>query len=296
MRILFCGDVMGRSGREAVTGNVPRLRRELALDFVAVNGENAAGGYGITAKICQDFYAAGVDCITTGNHAWDQREIIGYIDRDPRLLRPLNYPRGTPGRGLGVYTLPTGRKIVVVQVITRLFMDALDDPFAALEAALAQYPLPGAAQAILLDIHGEATSEKMALGHLADGRVSMAVGSHSHVPTADAQILPRGTAYQTDAGMCGDYNSVIGLKMEIAIQRFVRKLPTERLTPAEGPGTLCAVLVETDDKTGLARSIAPLRLGGRLQPTPPGGSARQAALRARDSPHLRHIGLLPRGP
>jgi 2',3'-cyclic-nucleotide 2'-phosphodiesterase len=269
MRLLFCGDVMGRSGREVVIANLPELRRKLALDFVAINGENAAGGYGITEKICGEFYAAGVDCITTGNHVWDQRETIGFIDRDQRLLRPLNFPKATPGRGAATFTTRTGKKVLVANVMTRLFMDPLDDPFAALEALFAQHRLGATAQAILVDIHGEATSEKMALGHVCDGRASLAVGSHSHVPTADYQILPKGTAYQTDAGMCGDYDSVIGMKKENAILRFVRKIPGERLAPAEGPGTLCATFVETDDATGLARKIAPLRLGGRLAPAWP---------------------------
>jgi metallophosphoesterase (TIGR00282 family) len=264
MRILFCCDVMGRSGREAVIDNMAGLRRKLALDFVVINGENAAGGYGITDKLCQEFYSAGVDCITTGNHVWDQRELIGTIDRDQRLLRPLNFPKATPGRGAAVYTTKTGRKVLVANVMTRLFMDALDDPFAALEAMFAQHRLTVSAHAIVVDIHGEATSEKMALGHLCDGRASLAVGSHSHVPTADAQILPKGTAYQTDAGMCGDYDSVIGMKKETAIARFVRKMPGERLLPAEGEATLCATFVETDDATGLAKKVAPLRLGGRL--------------------------------
>ncbi len=269
MNLLFCGDVVGRSGRDAVIANVPRLRKELKLDFVAINGENAAHGFGITDKICREFYSAGVDCVTTGNHVWDQREIIGYIDSDPRLLRPANFPRGTPGRGVGVYTLANGRKIVVVNVMTRLFMDALDCPFAAAETALAVYRLAGSAHAIIVDVHGEATSEKMAMGHYCDGRVSLVVGSHSHVPTADAQLLPGGTAYQTDAGMCGDYDSVIGMRKETAVARFVRKMPGDRLTPAEGPGTMCAVYVETDDATGLARRVAPVRIGGRLVPAMP---------------------------
>jgi len=264
MRILFCGDIMGRSGREIVTAKVPELRRSLSLDFVVVNGENAAGGYGITEKICHEFYSAGIDCITTGNHVWDQREIIAYIDRDPRLLRPLNFPKSTPGRGASLFTTRDGRKVLVANVMTRLFMDALDDPFAAVEGLLAVNRLGSSAHAIIVDIHGEATSEKMALGHLCDGRASLAVGSHSHVPTADAQILPKGTAYQTDAGMCGDYDSVIGMKKETAIARFVRKMPGERLMPAEGEATLCATFIETDDATGLARRIAPVRLGGRL--------------------------------
>ena len=264
MRLLFCGDVMGRVGREAVITRVPELRKKLSLDFVVINGENAAGGYGITEKLCHEFYAAGVDCITTGNHVWDQRELIGTIDGDPRLLRPLNFPRGTPGRGANIYTTRTGKKVLVANVMTRLFMDALDDPFAALEAMFVQHRLTATAHAIIVDIHGEATSEKMALGHLCDGRASLAVGSHSHVPTADWQVLPKGTAYQTDAGMCGDYDSVIGMKKETAIARFVRKLPGERLLPAEGEATLCATFVETDDTSGLAKRVAPVRLGGRL--------------------------------
>ncbi|MBW7849616.1 MAG: YmdB family metallophosphoesterase [Rhodospirillales bacterium] len=266
MRLLYCGDVMGRSGRDAVIAQVPDLRRRLGLDFVVVNGENAAHGFGLTARICQDFYAAGVDVVTTGNHVWDQREIIAYIDGDPRLLRPVNFPRGTPGRGAGVFEAPRGRKVMVVQVMGRLFMEALDDPFTALEAQLARHPMGAGAgvDAVIVDVHCEATSEKMAVGHWCDGRASLVVGSHSHVPTADAQILPGGTAYLTDAGMCGDYDSVIGMRKETAIARFVRKVPGERLAPAEGEATLCAVFVETDDRTGLALRVAPLRLGGRL--------------------------------
>ncbi len=264
MRILFIGDVMGRPGRTAVFARLPGLRAELGLDFVILNGENAAGGFGITGKICEAFYEAGVDVITTGNHVWDQREIIGYIDGDPRLLRPLNYPRGAPGRGVGVFEAGRGRKVLVAQVMCRLFMNPLDCPFASLDAALAPYPLGGSVAAAVVDIHGEATSEKMALGHYVDGRVSLAVGSHTHIPTADAQILPGGTAYQTDAGMCGDYDSVIGIDKAISVARFVRKMPTERMRPAEGEATVCGVFVETDDRTGLAARVAPVRLGGRL--------------------------------
>ena len=265
MRILYFGDVVGRSGREPVIARLPELRKALKLDFVLACGENAAGGFGITAKICGQFYEAGVDCITLGNHAWDQREIIGHIDGDARLIRPLNYPKGTPGRGACVYDTAGGRKVLVVQIMTRLFMDPLDDPFAALEKVLGQHRLGAAVDALVVDMHGEASSEKMALGHFCDGRASMAVGTHTHVPTADAQILPGGTAYQTDIGMCGDYDSVIGMKKEIALPRFTRKMPGERLAAAEGEGTICAVFVETDDRTGLARRIAPVRLGGRLE-------------------------------
>jgi metallophosphoesterase (TIGR00282 family) len=265
MRILICGDVMGRAGRTAVTSAVPRLRRELGLDFVVVNGENAAGGFGITDKICAELYAAGTDVITTGNHVWDQRELIGYIDGDPRLLRPLNLPAGTPGAGARVFGLADGRRVLVLNPMARLFMDAIDCPFMAVERELATHPL-GDVQAIVIDFHGEATSEKMAMGHFADGRASVVVGTHSHVPTADAQILPKGTAYQTDCGMCGDYDSVIGIRKDIAVARFIRKMPGERMQAAEGEATLCAVYVETDDATGLARRVEPVRLGGRLTP------------------------------
>jgi metallophosphoesterase (TIGR00282 family) len=269
MRVLFCGDILGRAGRDAVIEEIPRLRDALALDFVAVNGENAAAGFGITDKICQSLYAAGVDCITTGNHVWDQREIIATIDADARLLRPVNFPPGTPGKGARTYQLGDGRRIAVINVMTRLFMDPLDDPFATVERELQSRTLGQSVQAILVDVHGEATSEKMAMGHFLDGRVSAVVGSHSHVPTADAQILTGGTAYQTDAGMCGDYDSVIGMQKAPAVQRFVRKMPGERLTPAEGPATLCGIFIETDDATGLAKRIHPVRVGGRLKPAWP---------------------------
>jgi metallophosphoesterase (TIGR00282 family) len=265
MRFVLCGDIVGRSGRSVVIEHVPRLRRELGLDFVVANGENAAHGFGITDAICAELYAAGVDVITTGNHVWDKREIIGYIDGDPRLLRPINFPPGTPGRGHGIYALADGRTLMVVNAMARLFMDAIDDPFAGVDKLLTEQPL-GKVDAILVDFHGEATSEKQSMGYFCDGRVSAVVGTHSHVPTADARLLPKGTAYMTDAGMCGDYDSVIGMQKEAAVARFVRKIPGERLQVAEGAGALCAAFIETDDSTGLARRIAPLRLGAQLQP------------------------------
>ena len=265
MKLLFLGDIMGRSGRDAVIARLPDLSRSLELDFVVANGENAAHGFGVTAKICSELYDAGVDVITLGNHAWDQREIIGHIDQEARLLRPLNYPTGTPGRGAGIYTISRGRKVMVVQLMGRLYMDALDDPFAAVERELAKVRLgAGGVDAILVDMHAEASSEKMSIGHFCDGKVSAVVGSHTHVPTGDAQILPKGTAYQTDSGMCGDYDSVIGMVKDTAVARFVRKMPGDRLTPAEGEATVCGIFIETDDKTGLANRIAPLRLGPRL--------------------------------
>ncbi len=269
MRILFCGDVNGRSGREVVAEHLPRLRRKLNLDFVIANGENAAGGFGITEKVCQELFAAGVDVVTGGNHSWDQREALSFIGREPRLLRPHNYPDGTPGRGSGIFEAPGGKKVLVLNVMGRLFMDPLDDPFACVERELAKQRLSATVDAAVLDFHAETTSEKMTMGHVVDGRVSLCVGTHTHVPTADAMILPGGSAYLTDAGMCGDYNSVIGMDKAVPIARFTRKLPTERLAPANGPGTLCGVFVETSDSSGLAERVAPVRAGGLLAPSEP---------------------------
>lgn len=269
MNILFCGDVMGRPGREAVKKYVPDLRRDLMLDLVVVNAENAAHGAGLTERLCGEFYDCGVDVLTTGNHVWDQRELIAYVERDPRILRPANFPVGTPGAGSRLHRLDDGRTALVVNLMGRLFMDALDDPFARLEAILADHRLAAGPTAILVDIHAEASSEKMAIGHFADGRVSAVFGSHSHIPTADAQIFPGGTAYQTDAGMCGDYDSVIGLQKVPAVRRFVTKMPGERPQVAEGEGTLCGVLVATDDASGLATRVEPVRIGGRLFPNLP---------------------------
>jgi hypothetical protein len=266
VNILFCGDVMGRPGREAIQRYVPQLRRDLALDLVVVNAENAAHGAGLTERICGEFYDCGVDVLTTGNHVWDQRELIVYVERDPRVLRPANFPPGTPGSGWRLHRLEDGRSVLVVNLMGRLFMDALDDPFARLAAILTEHPLGRGPTAILVDIHAEASSEKMAIGHFADGRVSAVVGSHSHIPTADAQIFPGGTAYQTDAGMCGNYDSVIGLDKTAAVRRFVTKMPGERAQVAEGEATLCGVLIATDDASGLARSVEPVRIGGRLSP------------------------------
>src|SRR5579875_62678 len=268
MRLLLCGDVVGRAGRDAVVAELPRLRRTLALDLVVVNGENAAHGFGITDKLCEQLYGAGCDVITTGNHVWDRREIIDYIGGDSRLLRPANFPPGTPGRGHGIFATRGGRKVLVVNAMARLFMDAIDDPFAVVGKLLDENPL-GAVDAILVDFHGEATSEKTAMGYFCDGRASAVLGTHSHVPPADHRILPAGTAYVSDVGMCGDYDSVIGMQSAGAIARFLKKMPGERLQVAEGPATVCAAVVETDDATGLARRIALIRIGGRLEPAWP---------------------------
>ncbi|KAA5605677.1 YmdB family metallophosphoesterase [Roseospira marina] len=281
MRLLYLGDIVGRTGRDAVIDTLPGLRRDLALDVVVACGENAAHGFGLSPKICDELFEGGVDVVTLGNHSWDQRDIIPYIAREPRLLRPANYPPGTPGQGAIVMTDARGRRLLVVQVMGRLYMDPLDDPFAAARREIEANPLAGppgrGVSAILVDVHAEATSEKMALGHYLDGRVSAVVGGHTHVPTADAQILPGGTAYQTDAGMCGDYDSVIGMVKEPAVERFARKMPTERLSPAGGPATVCGIVIETDDATGRAITIAPVRLGGRLAATMPAAPAPAAS-------------------
>jgi 2',3'-cyclic-nucleotide 2'-phosphodiesterase len=268
MHILFIGDIIGRPGREVVAAELPRLREALALDFVAVNGENLAGGFGITRATANEMFALGVDVITSGNHWLDQREILSFIDHEDRILRPRNYPPGTPGKGAGLFETRKGMRVLVVNVMGRVFMDALDDPFAAAEAELAACPLGEACDAIVVDMHAEATSEKMGMGHFCDGRASLVVGSHSHVPTADAQILPGGTAYQTDAGACADYDSVIGMEKFEPVQRFTRKMSTSRFTPATGPATLCGVFAETNAK-GLAARIEPVRVGGRLKPNLP---------------------------
>ena len=269
MRLLFLGDLVGRSGRTAVVENVPVLRRKLALDFVIVNGENAAGGFGINDEICQALFAAGIDCVSTGNHAFDQRDKIDVYDNERRLLRPLNYPQGVPGRGVGLYETQTGKRVLVINAMGRVFMEALDDPFAAVDRELDACKLGWGCDAAIVDIHAEATSEKMAMGHFCDGRASLVIGTHSHVPTADAQILHGGTAYQTDAGACADYDSVIGMEKTEPLQRFTRKLSGGRMTPAQGPATVCGVFLETDDNTGLAKRIEPVRLGGRLKETIP---------------------------
>jgi len=268
MRLLFIGDVVGRAGREAVLNHLPRLRRDWALDCVIVNGENAAGGFGITEAICDEFIAAGADCVTLGNHAWDQREALVFIERQPRLIRPLNYPVGTPGRGANLIETTKGERVLVMNLLGRIFMDPLDDPFAAAEREIAICPLGLACDAFVIDMHAETTSEKQAMAHFVDGRISLVVGSHTHAPTADHQILPNGTAFLSDAGMTGDYDSVIGMDKEEPIRRFTRKLPGSRFEPANGPATLCGVAVETG-ADGLATKIAPVRLGGRLSQATP---------------------------
>jgi len=269
LRILFVGDVVGRSGRAAVAEHLPQMIRDWSLDLVVVNGENAAGGFGITEAIYQELIDAGADAITLGNHAWDQREALVFIERAPRLLRPANFPSGTPGRGSALIDTRTGGRALVVNAIGRVFMTPFDDPFATLGRELDACPLRQAADAIVVDFHGEASSEKQAIGFFCDGRASLVVGTHTHVPTADHQILAGGTAFMTDAGMTGDYDSIIGMQKEEPMRRFTSGIPSARFEPALGPATFSGVAVETDDATGLARKVAPVRLGGRLESTLP---------------------------
>jgi 2',3'-cyclic-nucleotide 2'-phosphodiesterase len=269
MRILFVGDIVGRSGRAIVLERLPGLIAEWKLDFVAINGENAAGGFGITEAIYHDLLDAGADVVTGGNHSWDQKEALVFIARAPRLLRPVNYPAGTPGRGVALIEARNGARVLVVNAMGRIFMDPLDDPFAAVERELAACPLKTVADAIVIDLHCEATSEKQSMGHFVDGRASLVVGTHTHAPTADHQILPGGTAFISDVGMTGDYDSVIGMLKHEPLGRFLRRIAMGKFEPATGPATLCAVAVETDDATGLARRIAAVRLGGRLEEARP---------------------------
>ena len=269
MRILFIGDIVGRSGRNIVLERLPRLIADWTLDLVVMNGENAAGGFGITEAIYNDLIEAGADAITLGNHAWDQREALVFIERAPRLIRPVNYPPGTPGRGAALIDGKNGARALVINAMGRIFMDALDDPFAAIERELAACPLKSGADAIVIDIHCEATSEKQAMGYFADGRASLVVGTHTHAPTADHRILPGGTAFVSDVGMSGDYDSIIGMGKDEPLGRFLRKIPQGKFEPANGPGTLCGLAVETDDSSGLALRVGAVRLGGRLEETRP---------------------------
>ncbi|CRL09215.1 metallophosphoesterase, MG_246/ family [Phaeobacter italicus] len=270
MRILFLGDVMGRAGRKAITENLPQLREAWRLDFVVVNGENASNGMGLKADHAELLLAAGVDCLTLGDHAFDQKDMLQFIEKEPRIIRPLNFAKNAPGRGYRLFNAPGGRKVLVVQALGQVFMKrAFDDPFGAVEAVLKSHPRGGLAQAVIVDMHCEATSEKMAMGHFCNGRASLVVGTHTHVPTADAQILSEGTGYLTDAGMCGDYNSVIGMDKAEPMRRFLTGMPKSRFTPAEGPATLSGVFVETDDRTGAAKSIRMVRHGGLLEEAAP---------------------------
>ena len=267
--LLFLGDVVGRAGREAVAQHLPGLLSRYPIHFVVCNGENAAHGFGITETICEQLFDLGVDVITLGNHAFDQRDILVSIERIPNLIRPATFPSGTPGRGSGLFKARSGESVLVINAMGRLFMDAMDDPFAVIDRELAACPMGEVADFAMIDFHGEATSETQAIGVHVDGRVSLVVGTHTHVPTADHRVMPGGTAYQSDAGMCGAYDSVIGMDKAEPVQRFLTKVPQARFSPAEGEPTLCGLAVACDPKTGLAEACAPVRLGGELEPTVP---------------------------
>jgi metallophosphoesterase (TIGR00282 family) len=264
--MLFLGDVMGRSGRAAVTQRLASLRAEWGLDFVVVNGENATSGMGLSGDHAKALFDAGADCVTLGDHAFDQKDMASFIEGEPRILRPINFSKVAPGRGWRVFTATQGRKVLVAQVLGRVFMKRpFDDPFSAIEQVLKSHPLGGAVQAAIVDVHAEATSEKMGMGHWCDGQASLVVGTHTHVPTGDAQILAGGTAYLTDAGMCGDYNSIIGMEKLEPLRRFITGMPKARFEPAMGEATLSGVYVETDDRTGRAIRVRMIRVGGRLE-------------------------------
>jgi 2',3'-cyclic-nucleotide 2'-phosphodiesterase len=269
MRILFLGDIVGRPGRTAFIDMVPDLKRRWSLDAVIVNGENAAHGFGITETIYHDLVDAGADAITLGNHSWDQREALVFIERAPRLIRPINYPPGTPGRGVTMIETANGARVTVINAMGRLYMDAMDDPFRLVDAAVSEAPLREVSDAIIVDMHAEATSEKQALAWHLDGRITLLVGTHTHTPTADHRILPGGTAYQSDAGMTGNYDSVLGFQKPEAIRRFFEKTPSGKLDVQDGPATLCGIAVDVDDRTGLARAVSPLRVGPHLEPVEP---------------------------
>ena len=263
MNILICGDIVGRSGRDAIEKFLPSIIKQENIEFVVVNGENSASGFGITEKICKKLYELGVDTITTGNHVWDQKEIVNYIDKDARLLRPCNYPKNTPGKGYGIYKLKNGKLIVVINVMCRLFMDSVEDPFSSINEIIELVKTKYGDQIIVIDVHGESTSEKMAIGHFFDGNVTAIFGTHTHIPTADLRILEKGTLFQTDLGMCGDYDSVIGMKKELCIDRFRKKFIKTKLEPASGEGTLCGTIFRINEKNKVIKFIQIFK-GGKL--------------------------------
>lgn len=264
MKILICGDVVGRSGRDVIINNVPKIRKDESIDFVVVNGENAANGFGITKKICKELYSNGVDVITTGNHVWDQKEIVDYIKNDKRLLRPSNLPMFTPGQSYGIYQTFKGTFIAVINIMCRLFMESVDDPFESLKSILSDIENRHKKILIIVDVHGEATSEKMAIGHFLDGKVSIVFGTHTHVPTSDQQILEKGTFYQTDLGMCGDYDSVVGMKKEIALKRFRYKHLKIRLETANSEATMCGAIIKINENSLFPERFKQIKIGGKI--------------------------------
>lgn len=257
MKILFIGDIMGEPGRRVIARVLPKVVAQHGVDVVIGNGENAAAGFGITAELARELFDLGLAAITLGNHAWDKKEIVEFIQREPRLLRPANYPEGAPGRGSLVVETAGGEKVGLVQLMGRVFMPALDCPFRAARREVGR--LREQTLAVIVDMHAEATSEKMAMGYFLDGEVSAVVGTHTHVQTADEQILPKGTAYLTDIGMTGPVQGVIGMKKELVIEKFLTGMP-RRFEVAPGPALFCAVLVEVDARLGKAVGIQRFRI------------------------------------
>ncbi len=267
MRILFLGDVVGISGCSKLMNNLKEEIKSKKIDFVIVNGENAAAqGVGLTKEICFDFFNCGVDVITTGNHVWDQKEIMEYIDKEERLLRPKNLFEPAPGRGFNIYNTKENIKIGVLNLMGNVFMKKCDDVFKISEKFMKQFKLKEDYDFLIVDFHGEITSEKNAIGHYFDGKASLVVGTHTHIPTNDARILKGGTGYQTDAGMCGDYNSVIGMNIENSLNRFLKKNSVKHF-PAIGDATLCGVIIDCDIHTGLATNIESYVFGAQLKNT-----------------------------
>ena len=262
MKIVFIGDIVGKEAKQTVLKLIPDIRSKYLPDAIIVNAENAAAGYGLSKKIAMQLIEAGVDAITLGNHAWDQKEMLSFIEECPKIVRALNYPSGVPGRGFYELQLDDGRKIIIMQIMLRLFMGlSLDDPFSITKNFLQKVKLGSTCNAIIVDMHGETTSEKNAYGHYFDGKVSAILGTHTHIPTADAKILELGTAYQTDVGMTGVYNSVIGMDKANPIHGFTKGYRSEgRFFPAEGDVTVCGAYIETDDKTGLSLKIEPFQI------------------------------------
>jgi metallophosphoesterase (TIGR00282 family) len=262
VKIIFIGDVVGKSGRDAIANNISTIKNRFDPDAIIVNAENAASGYGLTKKIALELFALGVDVITLGNHAWDQREMLSYIEEQPRIIRAINYPKGVPGKGDYKLTLNDGRTLIVMQVMLRLFISiSLDDPFYLIKERLKSEYLGTTCNAILVDMHGETTSEKNAFGHYIDGKVTAVLGTHTHIPTADEKILDNGTAYQTDVGMSGDYNSVIGMDKESPIHGFTKGYRSNgRFITANGIGKVCGTYIESNDKTGLAIKISTFQI------------------------------------
>jgi len=266
MNILILGDIVGPSGREALIKKLPNLIKKKKLDFVIVNGENAADpGVGITKKNTEEFFEAGTDVITTGNHVWDQKETMEFITSEKRLLRPENLIKGSPGVGCGIFKSKNNKKVAVINLMGNIFMKKCEDVFKEAKKFIATVELKKDADFIVVDMHGEITSEKMAMGYLFDGKVTMVVGTHTHVPTSDYRILEKGTAYQTDIGMCGDYNSVIGMNRDNSLKKFLKDSSVKKHYPALEEATISGLMVQADDKTGLAKKIEPIIVGGVLE-------------------------------